>query len=243
MPNMPGGSASAPERAAARVAALRARARAAAAGEGTALSRDSGTAETRSSRTSTTVLSAGAANDEVVDKVRPTSVLLMRMYRNLQYTGYNRRPNTRAGCRMLAMPILEYELLPPTYIEYDPAVIAVANRVISLVESAAPSVTVAKKLDYPRLGALLPLRRAIAAGTGSVDAASHQVPVKGLAHEVAALWKAQADLQQLRVDDVAGTLRARKGASSLAIESRASVRLVTARVHELVEFSLVLGHP
>jgi len=43
---------------------------------------------------------------------------------------------------MLAMPILEYELLPPTYIEYDPAVIAVANRVISLVESAAPSVTV-----------------------------------------------------------------------------------------------------
>jgi tetratricopeptide (TPR) repeat protein len=72
----------------------------------------------------------------------------------------------------------------------------------------APSVTVAKKLDYPRLGALIPLRRAIAAGTGGVDAASHQIPMKGLAHDVASLWKAQADLQQLRVDDVASTLRA-----------------------------------
>jgi len=39
---------------------------------------------------------------------------------------------------MLAMPILEYELKPPTYIEYDPAVVDVAGRIISLIESAAP---------------------------------------------------------------------------------------------------------
>lgn len=39
---------------------------------------------------------------------------------------------------MLATPVLEYELLPPTYTEYDPAVVDVAARVISLIEAAAP---------------------------------------------------------------------------------------------------------
>ena len=39
---------------------------------------------------------------------------------------------------MLATPVLEYELKPPTYTEYDPAVVEVASRVGSLIESAAP---------------------------------------------------------------------------------------------------------
>jgi tetratricopeptide (TPR) repeat protein len=69
-------------------------------------------------------------------------------------------------------------------------------------------VAVANKVTYPRLGVLLPLRRAMAEGTGGVEAASQHLPLKGLAHDVASLWKAQADLQQLRVDDVARALSA-----------------------------------
>jgi tetratricopeptide (TPR) repeat protein len=64
------------------------------------------------------------------------------------------------------------------------------------------------KPAYPRLGVLLPLRRAMAEGTGGVEAASQNLPLKGLAHDVAALWKAQAALQQMRVDDVARALSA-----------------------------------
>src|SRR5437588_1299348 len=82
---------------------------------------------------------------------------------------------------------------------------------------ASELVTVAtKKAAYPRLGALLPLRRAIAAGTGGVDAALHQIRLKGLAHDpsaslragVATMWKAQTDLQQMHVDDAARALSA-----------------------------------
>ena len=43
---------------------------------------------------------------------------------------------------MLAKPILEYEVQPPKYVEYDPAVVYVAGRVIALIESAAPWVKV-----------------------------------------------------------------------------------------------------
>ena len=71
-----------------------------------------------------------------------------------------------------------------------------------------PTAVAAKKIGYPRLGVLLPLRRAMAAGTGDVDAAMKQVPLKGLPHDVAALWKAQVDLQQMRVDDAARALSA-----------------------------------
>ena len=65
-------------------------------------------------------------------------VLLHPKQRRTQYTGYNRRHKSRAGPRMLAKPILEYQLQPPTYTEYDPAFVAVAARVMSLIESAAP---------------------------------------------------------------------------------------------------------
>src|SRR5205085_82073 len=64
------------------------------------------------------------------------------------------------------------------------------------------------KPGLPRLAALLPLRRAIAAGTGGIDAAFRQIPPKGLAHDVAMLWKAQADLQQMHIDDAARALGA-----------------------------------
>jgi len=64
------------------------------------------------------------------------------------------------------------------------------------------------KPGLPRLAALLPLRRAIAAGTGGIDAAFRQIPPKGLARDVAMLWKAQADLQQMHIDDAARALGA-----------------------------------
>ncbi len=75
--------------------------------------------------------------------------------------------------------------------------------------SAAPEpVVAAKAVTYPRLGVLLPLRRAMAEGTGGVEAAYQHIRLKGLPHDVATLWKAQADLQQMRIDDVARALRA-----------------------------------
>src|SRR5262249_50127546 len=90
------------------------------------------------------------------------------------------------------------------------AILGVGDGVYLAMQERAPAPTtaVAKKASYPRLAALLPLRRAIAAGTGGVDAAFRKIPPRGLAHDVAVLWKAQADLQQMRVDDVARTLAA-----------------------------------
>jgi GrpB-like predicted nucleotidyltransferase (UPF0157 family) len=38
-------------------------------------------------------------------------------------------------------PILMYQVLPPAYIEYDPEVVAVAQRVIALIDHAAPWVS------------------------------------------------------------------------------------------------------
>jgi GrpB-like predicted nucleotidyltransferase (UPF0157 family) len=49
---------------------------------------------------------------------------------------------TDAEGRMLAKPILEYEVQRPKYVEYDPAVIYVAGRVSALIEAAAPWVKV-----------------------------------------------------------------------------------------------------
>jgi tetratricopeptide (TPR) repeat protein len=73
---------------------------------------------------------------------------------------------------------------------------------------SAPTIIATKKPAYPRLAALLPLRRAVAEGAGGVDDAFRQIPRAGLAHDVATLWKAQADLQQMHVDDAARALAA-----------------------------------
>ncbi|MEA2571316.1 MAG: hypothetical protein QOI24_3317 [Acidobacteriota bacterium] len=58
-----------------------------------------------------------------------------------------------------------------------------------------------------RLASLLPLRRAMTAGNGGVDTSFRQVAIRGICREVAELWKAQADLQQLRTAEVASVLR------------------------------------
>src|SRR5260370_41074410 len=68
MPSSPGGSANAPERPAARTAALRVSARAAAAGESTACSRDAGTPDTTFSSASTIVPTIGLESDVVAAK-------------------------------------------------------------------------------------------------------------------------------------------------------------------------------
>ena len=39
---------------------------------------------------------------------------------------------------MAKSPILTYQVLPPAYIEYDPKVVEVAQRVIDLIDAAAP---------------------------------------------------------------------------------------------------------
>lgn len=57
------------------------------------------------------------------------------------------------------------------------------------------------------LASLLPLRRTMTAGTGDFDATFNKVAIRGVCREVAELWKAQADLQQLRTKEVAEVLR------------------------------------
>lgn len=59
---------------------------------------------------------------------------------------------------------------------------------------------------YLRLAHLVPLRRALAAGTGEFDSVYPQIGRVGDAGKVAELWKAQWDLQQMRVADVKQTL-------------------------------------
>jgi tetratricopeptide (TPR) repeat protein len=69
------------------------------------------------------------------------------------------------------------------------------------------SVVPHEKPDVLRLATLLPLRRAMIAGDGSVAAAFKKVAIGGVYRDIASLWKAQADLQQLHSVDVATTLR------------------------------------
>jgi tetratricopeptide (TPR) repeat protein len=67
---------------------------------------------------------------------------------------------------------------------------------------------VASAESYRKIGTLLPLRRTLAAGVGDVDAIYRQVAISGFAKDVASLWKAQYDLQELRLPDVDRALQA-----------------------------------
>jgi GrpB-like predicted nucleotidyltransferase (UPF0157 family) len=44
----------------------------------------------------------------------------------------------RGSAALAKLPILTYQVLPPAYIEYDPKVVEVAQRVIALIDAAAP---------------------------------------------------------------------------------------------------------
>jgi tetratricopeptide (TPR) repeat protein len=59
--------------------------------------------------------------------------------------------------------------------------------------------------SFPQLGKLLLFRRAIAAGT-DVTAAAPPVAMRGVAADVAKLWNAQLDLQQMHVESIARAL-------------------------------------
>lgn len=74
-------------------------------------------------------------------------------------------------------------------------------------QAAAAQVAAADSEAYPRLAKLLPFRRAIAAGT-DVAAAAPPVALKGVAANVARLWNAQLDLEQMRIDSAMRALRA-----------------------------------
>ena len=74
-------------------------------------------------------------------------------------------------------------------------------------EAAALQLAESQKETYPRLAKLLPFRHAIAAGT-DVASAAPPVGLKGTAAQVAKLWSAQLNLEQMRIDQVTRTLRA-----------------------------------
>ncbi len=76
----------------------------------------------------------------------------------------------------------------------------------SEVDAAALQIEAANKESFPRLAKLLPFRRAIAAGT-DVASAAPPLALKGVASDVAKLWNAQLDLEQMRVDHATRTLK------------------------------------
>src|SRR5260221_4928225 len=76
------------------------------------------------------------------------------------------------------------------------------------LEAAPKAAPATAEKTYPRIGSLLPLRRILAAGVGDVDAAYRQVAIGGFAKDVATLWKAQYDLQQMKLPEVERALKA-----------------------------------
>lgn len=84
------------------------------------------------------------------------------------------------------------------------AVIAGEQTRIARQSIAPKTATPAESDSYPRLASLLDLRRALASGdAANVSTAAARTDV---ARNVAKLWKAQMDLQQMRIDDAKRTL-------------------------------------
>ncbi len=70
----------------------------------------------------------------------------------------------------------------------------------------AMPVSVAPRETDPLMAPLLQLRRAVASGSGDIDAAFASAPKRGACGDVATLWRAQFDMQQMKLDDVKRTL-------------------------------------
>ncbi|HEX9982258.1 MAG TPA: hypothetical protein VGF69_03260 [Thermoanaerobaculia bacterium] len=76
----------------------------------------------------------------------------------------------------------------------------------SLAPPPPPPVAEKKESGYPKLATLLPLRRALAAGE-DVETLKASLPKKGRAADVATLWIAEADLQQMKIKAVKEALK------------------------------------
>lgn len=98
-------------------------------------------------------------------------------------------------------------------------------------DAAAAQAAISEKESYPRLAKLLPFRRAIAAGT-DVTAAAPPVALKGAAAEVAKLWNAQLDLEQMRIDNAMRTLRSEPDPSQVPLAEILRGRLAFLKAKE-----------
>lgn len=75
-------------------------------------------------------------------------------------------------------------------------------------QAAAKAAPAEKKDGYIRIGSLLPFRRALAAGNAAdLDRTYREVAIGGLAKKMATLWKAQYDLEQMKLAEVDAALR------------------------------------
>ncbi len=86
------------------------------------------------------------------------------------------------------------------------------------VETTAAHDAAKAKMDdsYPRLASLLDLRRALASGSDTKDMSTVAART-GVARDVAKLWKAQMDLQQVRIDAAKRTLASFPTPSSIPL--------------------------
>jgi tetratricopeptide (TPR) repeat protein len=97
--------------------------------------------------------------------------------------------------------------------------------------AAAAALQINDVEDYPRLGKLLPFRRAIAAGT-DVAAAAPPFALKGAASQVAKLWNTQLDLEQMRVDSAARALKGESNPSQTPLAEILRGRLAFSQAKE-----------
>ena len=98
-------------------------------------------------------------------------------------------------------------------------------------EAAALKIAASDVEEYPRLGKLLPFRRAIAAGT-DVAAAAPPAALKGVAAQVAKLWNTQLDIEQMREVEAARTLKAETNPSQTPLAEILRGRLAFAQAKE-----------
>jgi len=91
-------------------------------------------------------------------------------------------------------------------------------------EPPLPPQPAKKAPSYPKLAALLPLRRA-ATGTGDVDAAFAAVPRMGDVYDVAQIWKAQIEIQQSKLPDAKARLKRFPSPSTIPLAELLRARL------------------
>ncbi|HEX7152083.1 MAG TPA: hypothetical protein VF618_11405 [Thermoanaerobaculia bacterium] len=76
----------------------------------------------------------------------------------------------------------------------------------SLTPPPPPPAVEKKDTGYPKLASILPLRRALASGD-EISSLKSSLPRKGITADVATLWMAEADLQQMKIPAVKDALK------------------------------------
>lgn len=118
---------------------------------------------------------------------------------------------------IIAAPVVVFVAVIAVFVKGDPRFMP-SKRKVAVVEEKP-------KEDASRMAALLPLRRAVAAGTEDVTPLLNRVPGNSPLKDAAKLWKAQLELQQMNIESVKKALRSFETPSDIPM-----VEMLRARV-------------